>query len=70
MKRRDAEYIGMELADKRRRQRPKIRFISVVRDDMQVADVKEEDAVDRKRWRQLICCGRTPKAYGHMTSPC
>lgn len=57
MKRRDAEYIGMEVPGKRRRQRPKIRFTSVVREDMQVADVKEEDAVDRKRWRQLIFCG-------------
>ena len=39
MKRRNAEYIGkrmlcLELAGKRRRGRPKMRFMDVVREDM------------------------------------
>lgn len=30
--------------------------MDVVIDDMQVAGVKEKDAEDRKRWRQLLRC--------------
>lgn len=32
-------------------------FMDVMRKDMQVVDVTEEDVVDRKRWRQLTRCG-------------
>ena len=52
VRRRDAGYIGrrmlkMELPGKRKRGRPKRRFMDMVRKDMQV--VTEEDAEDSKR---------------------
>ena len=28
-----------------------------VLEDMKLVDVREEDAEDRVRWRQMICCG-------------
>jgi len=61
MQRRDAGYIRkrmvkMKLPDLRKRGRPKRRFIDVVREDMQVG-IAEEDAEDRKTWKQMIHCG-------------
>ena len=41
--------LEMELPGKRKRGRPKRRFVDVVREDMQVAGVTEEDAEARKR---------------------
>ena len=35
--------------------RPNRRFINVVKEDIEVVGVKEE-AVDRVRYRQMICC--------------
>ena len=40
----------MELSERRKRERPK-RCVDVVRADMQVVGVTEEDAGDRARWR-------------------
>ena len=31
-------------------------FMDMLREDIQVVDVIEEDAEDRKRWKQMICC--------------
>ena len=31
--------------------------MDVVREDMKLVGVREEDAEDRIRWRQMICCG-------------
>ena len=31
--------------------------MDVVREDMQIVGVTEEDAEDRKRWRRMIHCG-------------
>ena len=60
--RRDQEYVGrkmmeMELLGKRRRGRPKRRFLDAVKEDMQEVGVKETDVEDRKMWRMMICCG-------------
>ena len=62
VQRRDSEYIGrrmlsFELPGRRPRGRPKRRFIDVVKEDMKVVGVREEDTEDRVRWRQLIRCG-------------
>ena len=60
--RRDQEYVGrkmmeMELLGKRRRGRPKRRFLDVVKEDMGEVGAKETDVEDRKVWRMMICCG-------------
>ena len=58
--RRDIEYIGrkmmeMELPRKRRRGRPKRRFLDVVKKDMKEVGAKM-DIEDRKMWRMMIRC--------------
>ena len=60
--RRDQEYVGrkmmeMELPGKRRRGRPKRRFVDVVKEDMGKVGTKETDVEDRKVWRMMIRCG-------------
>ena len=60
--RRDQEYVGrkimeMELPRKRRRERPKRRFLDVVKKDMGEVGAKETDVEDRKMWRMMIRCG-------------
>ena len=63
VQRRDSEYIGRRMLSfdlpgrRRSRGRPKRRFRDVVKEDMKVAGVREEDAGDRVRWMQLIGCG-------------
>lgn len=48
--------LKMELPSKRRGGRPKRWFMDVVREDMQVIHVTEEDLGDGNRWKQIICC--------------
>ena len=60
--RRDQEYVGrkmmeMELPGKRRRGRPKRRFLNVVKKDMGKIGEKEMDVEDRTVWRKIILCG-------------
>ena len=60
--RREQEYVGrkmmeMELPGKRRRGRPKRRFLDVVKEDMQEVGGKETDVEDKKMWRMMIHCG-------------
>ena len=60
--RKDDGYIGrrmlrMELPGKRKRGRPKRRYMDVVKEDMAEVEVKEEDADDRSNWRLKIRCG-------------
>ena len=47
----------MELPGKRKRGRPKRRFMDVVKEDMAEVEVTEEDTVDRNNWRRKIHCG-------------
>ena len=60
--RRDQEYVRrkmmeMELPEKRKRGRPKRRFLDVVKEDMEEVGAKETDIEDRKMWRMMIRCG-------------
>ena len=60
--RRDQEYVGrkmmeIELPGKRRRGRPKRRFVDVVKEDMGEVGAKETDVEDRKAWKMMIRCG-------------
>ena len=62
VQRREEEHIGrrvlmMEPPGRRRRGRPKRRYMDVIREDMRDAGVRREDAGDRRRWKQMICCG-------------
>ena len=47
----------MDLPGKRKRGRPKRRFMDVVKEDMAEVEVTEEDTVDRNNWRLKIRCG-------------
>ena len=49
--------LRMELPGKRKRGRPKRRFMDVVKEDMAEVEVTEEDTVDRNNWRRTIRCG-------------
>ena len=64
----DQEYAGrkmmkMELPGKRRRGRPKRRFLDVVKEDMGEIRAKETNVEDRKAWRMMIRCGH-PRMKG------
>ena len=49
--------LRMELPGKRKRGRPKRRFMDVVKEDMAEVEVTEEDTVDRRNWRKKIRYG-------------
>ena len=58
VERRNAEYIDkrmlrLELAGKRRRRRPKKRFMDVVREDVRVVGASEKNTASRRNWRPL-----------------
>ena len=60
VQRRDREYVGrrmmrLEMPDRRPRGRPK-RFMDVIKENTKLVGVREEDAVDRVRWRWMIHC--------------
>ena len=62
LRRKGGGYIGrrmlrMELPGKRKRGRPKRRFMDVVKEDMAEVEVTEEDTVDRRNWIKKIRCG-------------
>ena len=61
---RDQEYVGrkmieMELPEKKKRGRPKRRFLKLVKEDMGEVGAKEIDVKDRTVWRKTIRCGYT-----------
>ena len=47
----------MELPGKRKRERPKKRFLDLVKNDMGEVGVKETDIENRTVWRKMIHCG-------------
>ncbi|MCJ8738369.1 hypothetical protein PDJAM_G00034910 [Pangasius djambal] len=62
VQRRESEYTGrrmldMELLGRRRRGRPKRRYMDVINEDMKLVGASVEDAEDRDRWRVMIRCG-------------
>ena len=67
VKRREEDYVGkrmMEMAvpGRRKRGRPRRRWMDLVREDMERVGAREGDEVDRVKWRLLSRCG-DPK-YG------
>ena len=57
--RREEEYIGkrvmvMEMPGKRRRGRPKRRWLDNIKNDLSERELSGEDAQDRIQWRRLI----------------
>ena len=60
--RREEEYVGrrmleFELPGRRRRGRPRRRYLDVVKSDMEAVGVSVQDAQDRTVWRRSIRCG-------------
>ena len=59
VKRRDGDYVGkrvmeMEMDGRRKRGRPKTRWMDRVKDDMKSLELEEDDALDRRAWRCAI----------------
>ena len=48
----------MSVPNKKKRGRPKRRFMDVIKENMKVAVVNEEDTIDREKWRKMTCCGK------------
>ncbi|KAI5093330.1 hypothetical protein C0J45_16468, partial [Silurus meridionalis] len=62
VQRRDMGYISrrmlrMETPGRRKKGRPRRRFVDVGREDMRVVGLKEADVEDRVVWRWMIRCG-------------
>ncbi|KAI5091615.1 hypothetical protein C0J45_18821, partial [Silurus meridionalis] len=51
------KMLRMEPPGRKKRERPRRRFMDVVKEDMQVVGVKEADVEDRGVWRRMIHCG-------------
>ena len=49
--------IEMESPGKRKRGRPKRRFLDVLKEDMEEVGAKETNIEDGKMWRMMIRCG-------------
>ena len=47
----------MELPGKRKTERPKRRFLDVVKEDMEKVGARENDIENRTLWRNIKCCG-------------
>ena len=52
--------LRVELQGKRKRERPKRRFMDVGKEDMTEVEVTEEDTLDRKNWRRKKFAVATP----------
>ena len=49
--------LSFELPGKRKRGRPKKRFMDIEKEDMAVVEVTHEDTEDGNNWRWKIRCG-------------
>ena len=47
----------MELPGRRKRGRPKRRYMDVVKEDMRIAAVTDDAVGDREKWKKRIRCG-------------
>ena len=62
VKRREEGYMGkrmmeMTVPGRRKRVKPRRRWMDLVREDMERVGAREGDEVDRVKWRLLSCCG-------------
>ena len=62
VKRREEDYVGktmmeMALPGRRKRGRPRRRWMDLAREDMERVGAKEGDEVDREKWKILSRCG-------------
>ena len=62
LKRREEGYVGkrmieMAILGKRKRGRPKRRWMDLVKKDMEMVGARDRDEVDRVLWRRLSRCG-------------
>ena len=62
VKRREEGYVGktmmeMVVPGKRKKGRPRRRWLDLAREDMERVGAKEGDEVDREKWKILSCCG-------------
>ena len=69
VKRKDSNYVGrytleMEPPGKRRRGRPKLRWLDCITSDMKDMGATEEDAKDRLRWKTIVSAAATPPPSG------
>ena len=46
----------MAVPGRRKRERPRIRWMDLVREDMERVGARKGDEVDRVKWRLLSCC--------------
>jgi hypothetical protein len=51
------KVLKLTLPGVRKRGRPKRRYMDNIREDMLEKGVTENDAKDRVKWRNLMCCG-------------
>ena len=59
---RKEDYMGkrmieMAVPGRRKRGRPRRRWMDLVREDMEKVGARERDKVDQVKWRLLSCCG-------------
>ena len=47
----------MAVPGRRKRGRPRRRWMDLAREDMERVGVKEGDEVNRETWKILLCCG-------------
>jgi len=69
VKRKDQNFVGrytleMKPPGKRRRGRPKLRWLDCVASDMKDIGATEEDAKDRQRWKKFVSAAATPPPSG------
>ena len=59
--RKDDAYVGKRVREmivgRRKRGRPRRRWQDCIKEDMKMVGVREEDAMDRNKWRSRICTG-------------
>ena len=59
----------MELPGKKKRGRPKRRFMDVVKEDMAEVEVTEEDTEDRNNWRWKTLMGKAERRRRVVIGP-
>ena len=65
VKRREKDYVGKRMMEmvvpgRRKRGRPRRRWMDLVREDMERVEAREGDKVDQVKWRILLCCSKKP----------